>query len=243
MLPLVNIFTRNAIKVPTSKPTPTESDYKHGFFQRYFFRRINDYNYQEISLESHYDIRGRNPKYDYNLYYTGRLNWHLTGNVFQKNSISIKISERSHLHIKNLFPVLNEFQLPEVNPIDNLYTEGNELYYKDKKEYIGEYHIHPTKGPMEGSTHSEKSHSKLYYTNEFPEITDMSYHNFIEDYNRSQECEEMASRARFPSQEAKLLWMEECKTGVKASTEPIGGNTPSSTSGGSASSPIGKSGY
>ena len=36
---------------------------------------------------------------------------------------------------------------------NNLYTEGGELYYSDGQEYIGYYHIHPEKGPMEGPEH------------------------------------------------------------------------------------------
>ena len=43
-------------------------------------------------------------------------------------------------------------------------TEGQELYYLSGEEYIGEYHIHPTIGPMEGATHIDESHKKLYYS-------------------------------------------------------------------------------
>ena len=44
-----------------------------------------------------------------------------------------------------------------------LYTAGDQLQYEDGKEYIGEYHIHPEKGPMEGPVHVAASHKQLYW--------------------------------------------------------------------------------
>ena len=52
---------------------------------------------------------------------------------------------------------------------DNLYSEGGELYYKDGTEYVGAYHIHPTKGPMEGATHTPSRHARLSYTSKIQE--------------------------------------------------------------------------
>ena len=43
----------------------------------------------------------------------------------------------------------------------NLYTAGTEYTYLDGEEYIGFYHIHPTKGPMAGREHSSNRHEKL----------------------------------------------------------------------------------
>ena len=42
------------------------------------------------------------------------------------------------------------------------------LYYKDGTEYIGDYHIHPTQGPMVGATHVKSAHPKLYYSDQLP---------------------------------------------------------------------------
>jgi len=44
----------------------------------------------------------------------------------------------------------------------NLYTSGGRFRIKgSKKEYVGFYHIHPEKGPMEGAVHTQKPHRKL----------------------------------------------------------------------------------
>ena len=48
----------------------------------------------------------------------------------------------------------------------NLYAEAGELYYIDGTPYIGEYHVHPTKGPMVGAIHKAEPHNNLYYSYE-----------------------------------------------------------------------------
>ena len=65
---------------------------------------------------------------------------------------------------------------------ENLYTGGGELYKADSTEYIGEYHIHTTMGPMEGPIHTDTSHPKLYYLNQLPALMDMSYEDFLKTY-------------------------------------------------------------
>ena len=44
-----------------------------------------------------------------------------------------------------------------------LYTAGDQLQYEDGVEYMGEYHIHPEHGPMEGPTHVAAAHKQLYW--------------------------------------------------------------------------------
>jgi hypothetical protein len=45
-----------------------------------------------------------------------------------------------------------------------LYTAGDQLQYEDGANYIGEYHIHPQQGPMEGPVHLSTSHKQLYWS-------------------------------------------------------------------------------
>ena len=45
-----------------------------------------------------------------------------------------------------------------------LYTAGGQLEYEDGVEYVGQYHIHPESGPMEGPTHSSRKHAQLYWS-------------------------------------------------------------------------------
>jgi len=54
----------------------------------------------------------------------------------------------------------------DVNPDDpglqeGLYTVGGEFASEDMREYIGDYHIHPKKGPMEGKYHTSRAHGML----------------------------------------------------------------------------------
>ena len=59
------------------------------------------------------------------------------------------------------------FSLEELSEINkdvqtNLYTNGGEYKTADGTEYIGFYHVHPSKGPMIGRLHTAIPHEKLY---------------------------------------------------------------------------------
>tara|TARA_R110001583_G_scaffold26313_5_gene94832 strand:+ start:6682 stop:7788 length:1107 start_codon:yes stop_codon:yes gene_type:complete len=175
-------FLSNTSPLPSIKRYPSESDYNNGFFKRYFSRRINGMGYQEVDKEVYDGIKGKNKKYDYNLYEVGNIRWSLKGNVFKLNTLTIKESERKYKNISYLFPIFDEFAKDPFQNQENLYTEGGELYYGGGTEYIGAYHIHTTKGPMVGAYHTEVTHPKLYYTSELPTPPNMSYEDFMEGY-------------------------------------------------------------
>ena len=170
---------------PVYKPQPGLTDYQRGYFQRFFFKRINSKTYLETNEKTYNEIIKRNPVYDYNLYEVGIIKWHIRGNnVFKQNALSIKKTSVLYPHINHLFPILNEYQLTESKTEEDLYTRGNELYYSDGKEYIGYYHIHPSKGPMVGAKHVSHPHDYLYYTNQLPKIANKAYGDFLKDYNK-----------------------------------------------------------
>jgi len=187
LLPPVNNFVSSTRTISTSKPQPTEKDYTKGYYQRYFVKRINDFNYKEINKDTYNSILTRDGKYDHYLNEVGKLNWHLKGNVHKKNNTSITLTNRTFLNIKHLFPKLNEYhRIDSVpTPQNNLHTTGKELYYSDGKEYIGPYHIHPEKGPMVGAEHSSISHHKLYYPNQLLKTGNSKYQDFIEGLDKT----------------------------------------------------------
>ena len=118
------------------KSKPTENDYVRGYYQRYFLKRINGDRYIEIDKKTYNDISQKKPKYDYNLYDVGSLTWYLTDrlrkkSLFSLNATSIKSQSRKHPKLFLLFPILNEFQRPSTEVIEDLYTTGGELYYGD----------------------------------------------------------------------------------------------------------------
>ena len=147
---------------------------------RYFSKRINSTTYKEINQEVYNSIKSKEGKYDHNLNEVGQIRWSLIGNVFQQNALALEKTERKHKNISYLFPILNEFQKPTLEPQENLYTEGEELYKSDGTEYIGSYHLHPTQGPMEGAYHTDVPHPKLYYINQLPSPQNMDYEDFLD---------------------------------------------------------------
>lgn len=170
--------------LPSTKTIPTNKDYQKGYYYRYFARRFNGNNYIEIDKDTYDAIRNKDGRYDFNLYIVGDLQWFITGNVFKDNALTLKRVQRNHPHIFYLFPVLNEFYKATSTVQENLETSGGELYYVDGTEYIGSYHIHPTKGPMVGAIHTPTPHANLYYTNQLPSIPNISYGDFLANYNK-----------------------------------------------------------
>ena len=163
-------FLSNVKQIPFEKPTPTDKNYKKGYFKRYFCKRINDEHYLEISKDTFEALLKKTPKmYDFNLYEPGSILWHLKGNVHKLNTINLqKLQRDGFKNIIYLFPLLNEYQSPDNTIQSNLYTNGGELFYGDGKPYVGDYHIHPDNGPMEGAVHLKTPHNKLYYKKDLP---------------------------------------------------------------------------
>jgi len=62
---------------------------------------------------------------------------------------------------------------------NNLYTSGGEFTYRDGKNYIGSYHIHPEHGIMEGAYHTEESHQKLIRLFNYAPISGDSKTDFL----------------------------------------------------------------
>lgn len=63
-----------------SLPKPTDSDYKRGFFPRYFMKRVNGNIIHEISRETFNDI-SQGIKHNKALYTTTSLLWQITGQL------------------------------------------------------------------------------------------------------------------------------------------------------------------
>ena len=180
----VKSFLEKTLQPPIVKNVPTNQDYAQGYYLRFFYKRINNNNYQEIDRETYEHINNKSSKYDYNLYEVGFIKWSLRGNTHLLNSLQLKANQKRHPNLINLFPILNEFSLVETETIEDQYTSGGELYYADGTEFIGSYHIHPTKGPMEGAKHVLSPHAYLYYINQFPQTPDQSYQSFLDNFNK-----------------------------------------------------------
>ena len=166
--------------IPLIKPRPTKADYELGYFNRYFIKRINqEFGIKEISKKTFKEMTLDVKKYDIRLYNRFFIKWDLGENAIIENEKNIKFTENRHKYDIGLtdlllfFTILNEYQSPILKTKTNLNTEGGELYNKDGSEYIGEYHIHSTKGPMVGPIHTNTYHDKLYYLDQIPKQKDV----------------------------------------------------------------------
>ena len=222
--------------IPSSKPRPTKADYELGYFNRYFIKRINqDFGYKEISKKTFKDMKVSSQKYDTFLYVSFVIKWDLGEDAIIKNRKNIKNTEKynEHLNVVNLLlflTILNQYQKPNLKIKENLTTKGGELYNIGGIEYIGEYHIHPSKGPMVGSKHIKTSHDKLYYQNQTTEQSniDEDFDNYLEKQKRNQKF-----KPTRPSVS------EDIRT-TKSVTPSRGGSTPNR---GSSTPNSGRSGY
>ena len=156
-------LNRNKSPIST-KINPKDTDYSNGSYIRYFAKRSNSLDeYFEIDKSIYDSISQNKTKFDINLYQVFSIRWSLGENAEEINTNVVARYERVLPGVKNLFSDPTEFAQVVKN---NLYTEGNELYFENGTEYIGEYHIHPIKGPMVGAVHISEPHDKLYYSYE-----------------------------------------------------------------------------
>lgn len=149
---------------PFIKIIPTEQNYIDGSYIRYFAKKTNGSDfYIEIDKTTYNSFSDKKKTFDTNLYIVSRIKWDLSSNAREINTNNLNRYKKTFPNIELLFndPI-------EYAPVGrfNLYAEAGELYYIDGTPYIGEYHIHPIKGPMVGATHTAEPHDNLYYSYE-----------------------------------------------------------------------------
>ena len=228
--------------IPTSKPLPTQKDYDKGYFIRYYIKKVNEeLDYKEIDKKTFEKISKKNSRYDTTLHRPYSFRWDLTQNSYEKNKKTLdKLVEDGQSYISLIFPILNEYQLPPSESKTNLSTKGGELYYENGEEYIGEYHIHPKKGPMEGPTHIKAYHAKLYYLDQLPskgnKISDLD--NDFERYlNKKRKEQLLSDRQEALKDDRQTTRNTGTTTGGRGTTGERGtstsrGNTSTSSTGG-----------
>tara|TARA_R110001592_G_scaffold353018_1_gene651577 strand:+ start:2422 stop:3639 length:1218 start_codon:yes stop_codon:yes gene_type:complete len=161
--PNIYISLNQTQTLTSTKIKPTDKDYINGNYTRYFSKKYDLDNYFEIDESTYNSLSQKKSTFDSNLYQVFSIKWSLGKDAQEINTNVISRYERSLPGIQSLFNDPTEYTQTIKN---NLYTEGNELYFKNGNEYIGEYHIHPIKGPMVGPVHIKESHSNLYYSYE-----------------------------------------------------------------------------
>ena len=154
--------------IPSYSPTlPMPEDYIKGQYIRYFVVKTNQTIYTEVNKDTYDAIYTQNKAWVWENYIPFKINWYIKGDigrVFNNNKGNIFLAEKE-IKRSGLGNYLGKqyLQYFEYNSANNLTTLGGELITFDGNDYIGQYHIHPKQGPMEGATHIKGVHQKLFY--------------------------------------------------------------------------------
>ena len=149
-------------------PQPTNTDYTNGFFIRYFLYNFVNKTTIETDKLNYTMFTSQSPNTQYQRFTPLTLSWSLDGkynSVFKSNKNNVSLLEQR----TKSFGFINFFkdkyaQYYQYKENENLYSNGKEIRYtKDKKPYVGYYHIHPTKGPMVGRQHIMEAHDYLEF--------------------------------------------------------------------------------
>ena len=136
---------------------PTRSDRAVGEYRRYFAKKTNELIYIEISKETYNKFKANDPTIASDLYDCLFLPWSLNNPETNRNIASIIERDNKWYGFSNY---ASRYLIKET--LEDLFTRGGE-YLTDKGEnYIGFYHIHPSKGPMVGAKHTTTPHDYLY---------------------------------------------------------------------------------
>ena len=151
-----------------STPQPTESDYNNGYFNRYFLYNFSNYSTIETNQSTYRSFVDQDPSTQFEKYTPIQIIWTLTGKeeeVYKANFNNVRLTEKKQkVYGFNNFFTKKYTQYFQFGSNENLYSDGSELRYtKSKKPYIGYYHIHPEKGPMEGAQHKNEPHEFLEF--------------------------------------------------------------------------------
>jgi len=142
---------------PVDNPTdPTRKEIKEGKYKKYFVEycgdicEVNKWDYKYFKKNStpyHKAIK--------------KVELELGLSVYDIDKNLAAIAEGRKI-IKDLDTRISPTAYMQA--IENLNTKGGELEYDDGAEYVGDYHIHPEKGPMVGAYHTDVYHHRLYWT-------------------------------------------------------------------------------
>ena len=145
---------------------PTEKQYSLGEFQRYFAKKTNERKYIEISKKTYQGLVNKNPGLQWQLYEALPITWILEGKMKDTYITNRRIVEivsiRSQWFGFTSYFKGDYLRYFRFSTNENLFTDGNEFISRSTgRKYKGFYHIHPTKGPMEGKQHKKQFHDFL----------------------------------------------------------------------------------
>ena len=157
---LNNNFSVRALPTPFLSE-PTKGDRAVGEYRRYFAKKTNELIYLEISKETYNKLESNDPTIASDLYEYLFLPWSLNNDETNKK-IAANVERNNKWY--GFSSYISRYLIKETQ--EDLFTRGGE-YLTDKGEnYIGFYHIHPSKGPMVGAKHINSPHGYLFAVNQ-----------------------------------------------------------------------------
>ena len=163
------INRRSPVGPKPSIPQPTLKDYKLGEFQRYFLRKPNRNIIIEVSQQQYRLFNNKDESVQWNSYQPLQQSWVLTGSS-SKEVGDVNFNLATLIEFQNgAFGFVSYFKgkfnqyYRDINKVkENLITDGTEFKIQRTGEnYIGSYHIHPSKGAMVGAKHVDTTHDYL----------------------------------------------------------------------------------
>lgn len=177
VLNYLNIFnpnypiTNNTKMIPPYNLTiPTQQDYQNGEFRRYFAKKTNAIEYIEINQLTYDALVKKIPTIEWTLYFPFNIPWKLTGDKQQVYDVNRNITllkmKNNKLYKFDEYLKFDFIKYYKYTELSNLYTSGGEFKTANGQNYIGDYHVHDSKGPMVGKTHTVEPHGYLFPINE-----------------------------------------------------------------------------
>ena len=169
----ITFETKNTEAPTAFTPIITNKEIKKGELSRFLVLKNNTEEVFEINEDQFKSYKkASNP---YNLNFTvAKCTWFITGPIYSiygptNMPLQQGLYERNKIQanlilsdIPKMKPALeNLLQYTTPNPDSNLYSDGSSLYLPDGQPYVGNFHVHPTKGPMAGAIHSQYNHPIL----------------------------------------------------------------------------------
>jgi len=153
----------------SSIPKPTPRDYQIGEFQRYFLRKPNGNLITEVSQDEFKLFNDKDETVQWQQFETISQAWVISGgSIKEPGSVNKTTSELIEFRLKAygysayFKGRFNQYSKEKNNIKENLSTDGTEFKnQRTGKNYVGLYHIHPTKGPMVGAKHVNSPHDYL----------------------------------------------------------------------------------
>lgn len=137
-----------------SQPSPTPEEFSIGEFQRYFYKKNNEYVYGETDKETFKKYTSQDPLVAWESYSIISLPWSLSGKSFSTNK-NITIQAERDNRWYGFVQYFNNNFTSQISKPYSLYTRGGEYLLPNRTSYVGYYHIMPGGTYMTGKFHGD----------------------------------------------------------------------------------------